>query len=75
MKSFGGPLLDWLLGVGVSECPLFGPAQARGGLPFVMSQLAKVRASCLMTSADPTVVPALLSGSKLGYFFKREEVQ
>ncbi|ARD48928.1 hypothetical protein SporoP33_12275 [Sporosarcina sp. P33] len=40
-----------------------------------MSQLAKVRASCLMTSADPAVVPALLSGSKPGYFFKREEVQ
>ncbi|WP_143565477.1 MULTISPECIES: hypothetical protein [unclassified Sporosarcina] len=36
-----GSLLDCLSGVEVSECPLFGPAQARGGLPFVMSQLAK----------------------------------
>ncbi|WP_155961362.1 hypothetical protein [Sporosarcina sp. P33] len=37
-----GSLLDYSLsGIEVSECQLFGPAQARGGLPFVMSQLAK----------------------------------
>ncbi|WP_255414222.1 hypothetical protein [Sporosarcina sp. P35] len=35
-----GSLLDLLLGIEVGECLLFGPAQARGGLPFVMSQLA-----------------------------------
>ncbi|WP_255414223.1 hypothetical protein [Sporosarcina sp. P35] len=36
-----GSLLDRLSGIGVGECLLFGLAQARGGLPFVMSQLAK----------------------------------
>ncbi|ARK25287.1 hypothetical protein SporoP37_11880 [Sporosarcina sp. P37] len=34
-------LLDRLSGIEVSECLLLGPAQARGGLPYVMSQLAK----------------------------------
>ncbi|ARD47401.1 hypothetical protein SporoP37_04145 [Sporosarcina sp. P37] len=36
-----GSSLDRLLGIEGSECPLLGPAQARGGLPYVMSQLAK----------------------------------
>ncbi len=37
-----GALLDWLLGIGVSECSFSGPAQARGGLPPARSQLAMV---------------------------------
>ncbi|PIC76042.1 hypothetical protein CSV74_13235 [Sporosarcina sp. P19] len=37
-----GALLDWLLGIGVRECLLFGPAKARGGLPPARSQLAIV---------------------------------
>ncbi|ARD47398.1 hypothetical protein SporoP33_03435 [Sporosarcina sp. P33] len=36
-----GSLLDSLSGDVVSNSPLLGPAQARGGLPYVMSQLAK----------------------------------
>ncbi|ARK25427.1 hypothetical protein SporoP37_12680 [Sporosarcina sp. P37] len=36
-----GALLDSVSGFEVSECQFLGPAQARGGLPFVMSQLAK----------------------------------
>ncbi|WP_158233638.1 hypothetical protein [Sporosarcina sp. P35] len=60
-------------GIEVSKCLLLGPAQARGGLPFVMSQLAIVRASCLMTSADPAVVPALLSGGKPSTLLKEKK--
>ncbi|PIC58389.1 hypothetical protein CSV80_05330 [Sporosarcina sp. P12(2017)] len=37
-----GALLDWLLGIGVSGCSFSGLAQARGGLPPAMSQLAVV---------------------------------
>ncbi|ARD49096.1 hypothetical protein SporoP33_13185 [Sporosarcina sp. P33] len=66
-------LLDLILGIEVRRCPLLGPAQARGGLPYVMSQLAIVRASCLMTSADPAVVPALLSGSNPSTFLKEKK--
>ncbi|ARK25468.1 hypothetical protein SporoP37_12910 [Sporosarcina sp. P37] len=36
-----GSLLVSFSGIEISKCPLFGPAPARGGLPFVMSQLAK----------------------------------
>jgi len=44
-----------------SEGACLGLAQARGGLPPAMSQLAVELASCLMATADPAVVPALLS--------------
>ncbi|PIC68091.1 hypothetical protein CSV78_04685 [Sporosarcina sp. P16a] len=37
-----GTSLDLFLDFEVSKCSLFGPAQARGGLPTAMSQLAMV---------------------------------
>ncbi|ARJ39241.1 hypothetical protein SporoP8_10385 [Sporosarcina ureae] len=55
-----GTSLDWLLGTKISEGMLSGPAQARGGLPPALSQLAIVPASCLRATAYPAVVPALL---------------
>ncbi|ARF15039.1 hypothetical protein SporoS204_13315 [Sporosarcina ureae] len=70
MLLFVGAWLDRLLGTGVSECSFSGPAQARGGLPTARSQLAKVRASCLLATAYPAVVPALLSGIYFGCGFK-----
>ncbi|ARD46873.1 hypothetical protein SporoP37_00945 [Sporosarcina sp. P37] len=66
-------LLDRLSGIEVSKCQLLGPAQARGGLPFVMSQLAIEHASCLMTSADHAVVSALLSGSNPSTLLKEKK--
>ncbi|ARK22554.1 hypothetical protein SporoP32a_14015 [Sporosarcina ureae] len=50
-----GVLLDWLLGTGVSEGLLFGLAQARGGLPPAMSQLAVV----LLAVSWPRPTPQL----------------
>ncbi|PIC82536.1 hypothetical protein CSV73_11970 [Sporosarcina sp. P1] len=49
-----------MLGTKISEGMLSGPAQARGGLPPALSQLAIVPASCLRATAYPAVVPALL---------------
>ncbi|ARK23530.1 hypothetical protein SporoP37_01690 [Sporosarcina sp. P37] len=68
-------LLDRLSGIEVSNCPLLGPAQARGGLPFVMSQLAIVRRQLSHDFGRPRSCACAAEWKLFMYSFKRVEVQ
>ncbi|PIC85310.1 hypothetical protein CSV72_14420 [Sporosarcina sp. P20a] len=60
-----GSWLDWLLGTEVSACLLSAPAQARGGIAYSQEPAGDGAASCLLATAYPAVVRALLSGIHL----------